>query len=96
MTRLYIGIPKHIKRELVTHYPEANNGFYACVYPTSPSTFVMAISRDIPDGKLENVVAHELSHILLHNLWEAATNGRDRVAQDQLEIACNRIRNSDW
>jgi hypothetical protein len=91
MTRLYLGIPPHIKRELVANYPEANNGFYACIYPTSRNTFVMAVGRDIPDRKLENVIAHEMSHLLLHALWESTTGGRLREAQNQLEIACNRI-----
>ena len=91
MTRLYIGIPSHIKRELVANYPEADNGFYACIYPSGKHTFVMAVGRDIPERKLENVIAHEMSHILLHHLWEATTNGRHRDAQNQLEIACNRI-----
>jgi hypothetical protein len=91
MTRLYLGIPPHIKRELVANYPEANNGFYACIYPTSRNTFVMAVGRDIPDRKLENVIAHEMSHLLLHALWESTTSGRLREAQNQLEIACNRI-----
>ncbi len=89
LTRLYVGIPKHINTELAGHYPEANNGFYACVYPTGPNKFVMAISDDVPDNKLENVIAHEVSHILLHNLWKAPTDSRD--AHNQLEIACNRI-----
>lgn len=91
MTRLYIGIPSHIKKELVANYPGANNGFYACVYPTGQHKFVMAVSRDIPGEKLENVIAHEVSHILLHNLWEATTTGRMAAARDQLEVACNRI-----
>jgi hypothetical protein len=91
MTRLYIGIPSHIKRELVANYPEANNGFYACIYPTSKRTFVMAVGRDVPENKLDNVIAHEMSHLLLHSLWESTTHGRLRDAQNQLEIACNRI-----
>lgn len=91
MTRLYIGIPGHIKKELVANYPGAHSGFYACVYPTGHHRFVMAVSRDIPNEKLENVIAHEVSHILLHNLWETTTSGRMAAARDQLEVACNRI-----
>ena len=91
LTRVHIGIPRHIKRELAAHYPDANNGFYACVYPTGKNKFVMAVSRDIPESKLEGVIAHEVAHILLHNLYEASTNGRDGQAKDQLEIVCDRI-----
>ena len=91
LTRLYVGIPKHIKKDLAAHYPEAANGFYACVYPTGRNKFVMAISRDIPSQKLDSVVAHEISHILLHNLYEATTSGRDAVAKNQLEVVCDRI-----
>ncbi len=94
LTRLYIGIPPHIKAELAAHYPEANNGFYACVYPTGRNTFVMAVSRDIPDHKLENVIAHEISHILLQNLWDFTTGGQSAAAKNQLEVVCDRIANA--
>ncbi len=91
LTKVHIGIPKHIKRELAAHYPEARNGFYACVYPTSRNTFVMAIARDIADAKLESIIAHEVSHILLHNLFEATKDGRKYDAKNQLETVCDRI-----
>jgi len=94
LTRLYIGIPKHIKRELAAHYPEAENGFYACVYPTSRNTFVLAVADDIPEHKLESVIGHEITHILLHHLYEATKNGRDYVAKNQLETVCDRIANA--
>lgn len=91
LTRLYIGIPKHIKKELAAHYPEAENGFYACVYPTGRNKFVMAVSRNIPTHKLEGVIAHEISHILLHHFYEATRDGRHAAAKDQLEVICDRI-----
>jgi len=91
LTRVYVGIPNHIKRELAAHYPEANTGFYGCVYPTGRNTFVMAIAGDLPDAKLENVVAHEVSHILLHNFYEATRDGRRCDSKNQLEIVCDRI-----
>ena len=94
LTRLYVGIPGHIKQELAAHYPDASNGFYACVYPTGRNKFVMAVSRDIPLAKLECVIAHEISHILLHNLYEATRDGRRKAAKDQLEIVCDRIANA--
>ena len=91
LTRLYVGIPKHIKKELADHYPEAANGFYACVYPTGRNKFVMAVSRNIPSDKLEGVIAHEISHILLHHLYEATRDGKHSLAKDQLEVVCDRI-----
>ncbi|MCG3136992.1 MAG: hypothetical protein HJJLKODD_00833 [Phycisphaerae bacterium] len=91
LTRLYIGIPRQIKRELAAYYPEAQNGFFACVYPTSSNTFVMAVSREIPENQLESVIAHEISHILLHHLCEAAENGRQAAAKNHLEVVCDRI-----
>ncbi len=91
LTRLYVGIPANIKKELFAHYPDADKGFYACIYPTSNQTFVMAVGRDIPENRMDNVIAHEISHILLHNLWEALENNRSAEARDQLEVACNRI-----
>lgn len=91
LTRLYVGIPKHIKKELAAHYPEAANGFYACVYPTGRNKFVMAVSRNIPTDKLEGVIAHEISHILLHHLYEATRDGKHSLAKDQLEVVCDRI-----
>ncbi len=91
LTRLYVGIPKHIKKELAAHYPDAANGFCACVYPTGPSKFVMAISKDIPSRKLKGVIAHEISHILLHRFYEATRDGRAAAAKNQLELACDRI-----
>ena len=91
LTRLYVGIPKHIKKELAAHYPEAANGFYACVYPTGRNKFVMAVSRNIPTHKLEGVIAHEISHILLHNFYEATRDCRHAAAKDQLEVICDRI-----
>lgn len=94
LTRVYIGIPKHIKQELAAHYPEASNGFYACVYATGQSKFVMAVSKDIPENKLDAVIAHEISHILLHNLWESAIAGRSQLAKNQLEVVCDRIANA--
>lgn len=94
LTRLYVGFPKHVKKDLVAHYPEAQNGFYACVYPTGRNTFVMAVSRDIPEDRLENVIAHEISHILLNNLHEATTNGQHALAKNQLEVVCDRIANA--
>ncbi len=91
LTRLYVGIPKRIKSELAVHYPDATNGFCACVYPTGPSKFVMAVSKDIPARKLPEVIAHEISHILLHCLYEATRDGRHAAAKNQLELACDRI-----
>lgn len=91
LTRLYVGIPKHIKKELAAHYPEAANGFYACVYPTGRNKFVMAVSRTIPADKLEGVIAHEISHILLHHLYEATRDGKHSLAKDHLEVVCDRI-----
>ena len=91
LTRLYVGIPKHIKKELAAHYPDAANGFYACVYPTGRNKFVMAVSKDVPEHKLDSVVAHEISHILLHHLYEATRDGRHAAAKNQLELACDRI-----
>jgi Zn-dependent peptidase ImmA (M78 family) len=37
------------------------------------------------------VIAHEISHILLHNLWESAIAGRNQLAKNQLEVVCDRI-----
>lgn len=93
MTRLYLGIPRNVRRELTDHYPNAADGFYACVYPTGRRTFVMAIS-DVPDDKLENVVAHEMAHILLHDLCHSISNRGRAEARDQLEVVCNRIANA--
>ncbi len=91
LTRLYVGIPEHIKKELAAHYPDAENGFYACAYPTGSNKFVIAISKDIPSRKLNAVVAHEIAHILLHNFYEALRDGRDIIAKNQLELVCDRI-----
>ncbi|MCH8881644.1 MAG: ImmA/IrrE family metallo-endopeptidase [Planctomycetes bacterium] len=91
LTRLYVGIPKHIKQELAAHYPDAANGFYACVYPTGRNKFVMAVSKDVPSHKLDSVIAHEISHILLHHLYEATRDGRQTAAKNQLELVCDRI-----
>lgn len=93
MTRLYLGIPRNVKRELIGHYPNAADGFYACVYPTGRHTFVMAIN-DVPDDKLENVVAHEVAHILLHDLCHSISNQGRAEARDRLEVVCNRIANA--
>lgn len=91
LTRLYIGIPSRIKKELSEHYPNTPNGFYACAYPTGRSKFVMAISKDVPANKLDGVVAHEIAHILLHCLYEAMRDGRQAAARDELELVCDRI-----
>lgn len=91
LTLLYVGIPKRIKKELAEHYPNAPNGFYACAYPTGNNKFVMAVSKNIPSHKLVSVIAHEISHILLHNFYQAMRDGHDVVAKNQLELVCDRI-----
>ncbi len=91
MTRLYVDIPKSIKKELHQTYTDAASGFYACTYVTGVNTFVLAVSLDIPEDKTENVVAHEISHILLSKMWNQLTEGKRYDAKNELEVVCNRI-----
>ena len=87
-------LEKSIKKELMVAYPDAEHGFYACLYPTSNNNFVMAVSPDIPDNELSNIIAHEISHILLMKMWDALIDGCDKVALNQLETVCDAIANA--
>ena len=81
MTRLYIGIPHKIRRELDMTY-RGSAGYYACMHMTGPYTFVLSVARSIPEKKLRNIIAHEMAHVLLNRL----------VGQlDDIEVACNRV-----
>ncbi len=91
LTRVHIGIPKQYRQELRANYPHADNGFYACVFPTSGSTFILAVSQTIPQREIENVIAHEISHILLQKMWDLLATDKTHQAKHQLEVVCNRI-----
>jgi len=91
LTCIYLGIPDHMVKRLQTVYPEADRGFYACIWVTAPFKFVMAINDDVSSGLLPTVIGHEITHILLDNLFGAVKVNRPKSARRHLETACNRV-----
>ena len=93
LTSIYLGIPDHMLETLNKNYPEAKNGFDGCVWVTTPFKFLMAIDNEVSEDDLPTVIGHEITHILLNNLYEATQVNRPshRTILKHLEIACNRV-----